>query len=265
MFAKKKSWWLSNELGSLWMLSLLCSVLALTPPGFSSSLGDITWYSELIMPSISSCLLLGCFDATTFLRRDHKFSIGFRSGLFPGQVISSMLLSWNQFVHLRAVWHGAPSCSKTNSAPSPNITTWWHILQLTVFVKVQLHYFPLWCDFCSHGAGITLCSSFSAFFQLQCLSAPSVYGVLSLKSSATYNTLFSTTFVNPHCLHRSSGLGATPPNVIKLESKVPKGVGCRDGVCPPYWGMVYGWGSKFYRNILAIANPSVVCRQSAYL
>ena len=122
MFAKKKSWWLSNELGSLWMLSLLCSVLALTPPGFSSSLGDITWYSELIMPSVSSCLLLGCFDATTFLRRDHKFSIGFRSGLFPGQVSSSMLLSWNHFVHLRAVWHGAPSCWKTNSAPSPNMS-----------------------------------------------------------------------------------------------------------------------------------------------
>ena len=66
-----------------------------------------------------------------------------------------------------------------------------------------------------------------------------VYGMLSLKSSATYNTLFSTTFVNPHCSHRSSGLGATTPNVLEL---VPKGVGCREGVCPPYWGNSLGMG-----------------------
>jgi len=73
-----------------------------------------------MIASISCCLLLGCFAETRRFNFDHKFSIGLRSGLFPGHGRTSTPLSESHFIHTRAVWHGAPSCWNKNGTPSPN-------------------------------------------------------------------------------------------------------------------------------------------------
>ena len=74
------------------------------------------WNQEAKMASISCCFLLGRRWATALFSRDHKFSIGFRSGLFPGQSNTATFLAANYFLQRCAVWQGAPSCWKINGS-----------------------------------------------------------------------------------------------------------------------------------------------------
>ena len=47
--------------------------------------------------------------ATLFLRLNHRFSIGFRSGLLPGQSKTANSLSWIYDLTILDLWHGAES------------------------------------------------------------------------------------------------------------------------------------------------------------
>ena len=61
------------------------------------------------MVLISDGRLVGCFSATLFFSSVQKFSIGLRSGLFPGHSITWYFLSWESLT-IFARWHGALSC-----------------------------------------------------------------------------------------------------------------------------------------------------------
>lgn len=50
------------------------------------------------MLSISTCLFPGRFEATVRFSLDQRFSIGFKSGLFPSHDNSYTLLSANHFL-----------------------------------------------------------------------------------------------------------------------------------------------------------------------
>ena len=45
-----------------------------------------------------------------FLSRLHKFSMGFKSGLFPGQSIVLIFFVFKNLLTILDLWHGAPSC-----------------------------------------------------------------------------------------------------------------------------------------------------------
>lgn len=70
----------------------------------------------LMIFSINSVLLVMIFSfAISFFNAAHTFSIGFRSGEFPGQSRTEILLSCRNLVTFFALWHGAESCINTNS------------------------------------------------------------------------------------------------------------------------------------------------------
>lgn len=66
----------------------------------------------------SALLLLGFFRDST-LSLDLRFSIRFKSRLFPGQCRTVIWWSPNHFMELLALWHGAPSCWKIHFRGSP--------------------------------------------------------------------------------------------------------------------------------------------------
>lgn len=55
----------------------------------AKSLLSMTWNQAEMIAETSSCLLLVCFFATSLFNLANKFSIGFRSGLFPGHCRSA--------------------------------------------------------------------------------------------------------------------------------------------------------------------------------
>jgi len=57
----------------------------------------------------------GLLAETRRFRCAHRFSIGLRSGLFPDQSSTVTPCCSNQSLHIFAVWHGVPSCSKMKS------------------------------------------------------------------------------------------------------------------------------------------------------
>ena len=60
----------------------------------------------------SDFALVGCFSDTLFFSSIHKFSIGFRSGLFLGQSNCRIFFSPKNFFTTLLQWRGAPSCIK---------------------------------------------------------------------------------------------------------------------------------------------------------
>ena len=60
----------------------------------------------------NSLALLACFSATLFLTTIHRFSIGFKSGLLPGQSRTLTFFDFKKVVTILERWHGAPSCMK---------------------------------------------------------------------------------------------------------------------------------------------------------
>jgi len=63
-----------------------------------------------LMVLISDGRLVGCFSATLFFSSVQKFSIGLRSGLFPGHSNNLIFFVLRKSVTIFARWHGAPSC-----------------------------------------------------------------------------------------------------------------------------------------------------------
>ena len=92
-----------------------------------------------------SCLLLGCFGATNCFSLDHKFSIGFKSGLFPGNCSSFTPCDWNQFKHYPAVWHGAPSCWTMYCPLSPNRSHAYECIYMNALEFIPTNSFVLVC------------------------------------------------------------------------------------------------------------------------
>ena len=68
-----------------------------------------------MMDSISLVLLVQSRFLNLFLIIDHRFSIGFRSGEFPGHSKVVMLFSVMYLVTFFEVWQGAKSCWKIQS------------------------------------------------------------------------------------------------------------------------------------------------------
>ena len=73
---------------------------------------EIFFTHTSLMVSVNALLLEGCFSATKSFILDHKFSIGFKSGLLPGQSKVTTLFSPRNFFTILERWHGAPSCIK---------------------------------------------------------------------------------------------------------------------------------------------------------
>jgi len=97
-------------------------LLGILSTSFYKSSEVMMWNHELITTSISCCLFDGRFAATARFSRDHRFSMGFRSGLFPGHSSTWMLFSLNHDMHFFAVWHGAPSCWNVNGWSAPKMS-----------------------------------------------------------------------------------------------------------------------------------------------
>ena len=77
-------------------------LLGIESTSFSNSAEVITRNHELMIASIRLVLLHGRFCITSIFSRDHKFSVGLRSGLFPGQISSWTLCCWNHLVQTRS-------------------------------------------------------------------------------------------------------------------------------------------------------------------
>ena len=73
---------------------------------------EIFFTHTSLMVSVNALPLEGCFSATKSFILDHKFSIGFKSGLLPGQSKVTTLFSPRNFFTILERWHGAPSCIK---------------------------------------------------------------------------------------------------------------------------------------------------------
>ena len=84
---------------------------------------SIHFWAILIIIIINAWSLsefVGFCLSTRLLRIDHKFSMGLRSGEFPGHGPKiSMFCSPSHLVIPFALWQGAPSCSKRHCS-SPN-------------------------------------------------------------------------------------------------------------------------------------------------
>ena len=66
----------------------------------------MTRFQELMIASISRCLLFGCLTETRRFNLDHKFLMELRSGLFSGHDSTSIPLSDNHFIQIRGTrWH----------------------------------------------------------------------------------------------------------------------------------------------------------------
>ena len=69
--------------------------------------------AQTIFITFFSCLIpLSCSLDTLFFKTTHKFSIGFRSGLLPGQPRTWIFLLFKKLVTIFDLWHGAPSFIK---------------------------------------------------------------------------------------------------------------------------------------------------------
>ena len=100
---------------------------------------------SFIITSWSLSELVGFCLSTRLLRIDHKFSMGLRSGEFPGHGPKmSTFWSPSHLVITFALWHGAPSCWKMHCS-SPNCcwivgrsccwrVFWYHSLFMAVFL-----------------------------------------------------------------------------------------------------------------------------------
>ncbi len=66
--------------------------------------------------AFSSSAFFGLLFLIFLLTIPHRFSLGFRSGEFAGQLITPTPWSFNQLLVLLAVWAGAKSCWKMKSA-----------------------------------------------------------------------------------------------------------------------------------------------------
>ena len=71
---------------------------------------DISFTQTSFIAFTNSAPLNGCFSDTLFFMLVHKFSMGFKSGLFPGHSRRSMLLLSRKFFATLERWQGAPSC-----------------------------------------------------------------------------------------------------------------------------------------------------------
>ncbi len=60
--------------------------------------------------AFSSSAFFGLFFLIFLLKIPHRFSLGFRSGEFAGQLSTTTTWSFNQLLVLLAVWAGAKSC-----------------------------------------------------------------------------------------------------------------------------------------------------------
>lgn len=81
---------------------------------FMSILCQILFNSSLNVPKFLMCFLFIAPEA-----KAHTFSIGFKSGLFPGHVITFTWLFWNTLVAIALVWGVALSCWKEYYAAFP--------------------------------------------------------------------------------------------------------------------------------------------------
>ena len=71
---------------------------------------DISFTQTSFIAFTNSAPLNGCFSDTLFFMLAHKFSMGFKSGLFPGHSRRSMLLLFRKFFATLEQWQGVPSC-----------------------------------------------------------------------------------------------------------------------------------------------------------
>ena len=88
-----------------------------------------------LMVLISDGRLVGCFSGTLFCSSVQKFSIGLRSGLFPGHSNILIFFILRKSVTIFARWHGVPSCinisqictamSTSLSLPDIFCHSWW--------------------------------------------------------------------------------------------------------------------------------------------
>lgn len=74
-----------------------------------------SWCQTWMSSCISCCFVVIFVFSSRRLTIAHKFSIGFMSGLFPGQGKTLISSSLKNSLILLAWCHGAPSCIKMNS------------------------------------------------------------------------------------------------------------------------------------------------------
>ena len=71
---------------------------------------DIYFTQTSFIAFTNSEPLNGCFSDTLFFMLVHKFSMGLKSGLFPGHLRRSMLLLSRKFFATLKRWEGTRSC-----------------------------------------------------------------------------------------------------------------------------------------------------------
>ena len=121
---------------------------AILPGMLSINFWTKSWLIAVHSCTINACILsefVGFCLSTRLLMIDHKFSMGLRSGEFPGHGPKiSMFCSLSHLVITFALWQGAPSCWKRHCW-SPNCswtvgrscsrrTFWYHSLFMAVFL-----------------------------------------------------------------------------------------------------------------------------------
>ena len=102
---------------------------------FRQYAGDISRTHTSFMACSNILALVGCLSETLFFKMVQRFSIGFRSGLFPGQ--SKMLIFWafRNWVTILARWHGAPFCINT-------LHLWTAICNSNLFFNKSRYFWP---------------------------------------------------------------------------------------------------------------------------
>ena len=84
------------------------------------------WGYLMFFAIFNDIMLVACWSDTSFFITCHKCSIGFNSGLCPGQSRTLLFFFCRTFLSGFDVWHRAPSCMKTLQS----CTTMWKSIYL---------------------------------------------------------------------------------------------------------------------------------------
>ena len=103
--------------------------------------GEVFWVHTIFIAVFHDSILVGCWSATSFFITCHKFSIGFRSRLFPGQSRISTFFSHRKLFTDFALWHGDHCawrhCNRAEPRGSPTYPwvdqsilchLWWYLV-----------------------------------------------------------------------------------------------------------------------------------------
>ncbi len=112
---KKHVWWVVGLLENM-LIDCICTQYLVGAPSalITASIGGMEAQVSLTV-AFSSSAFFGLLFLIFLLTIPHRFSMGFRSGEFPGQSSTPTPWSFNQLLVHLAVWAGAKSCWKIKS------------------------------------------------------------------------------------------------------------------------------------------------------